>query len=103
LFLTANLRDAWRDAPLDVVLEAWPAPLSGDDFVARADSEQPVRQPHRASRKLCRQEWPCIEIAVTLDMPRHRAFVETLRSWSTEDMDNSCRREEGCCISAMRA
>jgi hypothetical protein len=29
-----------------------------------------VGQPHRASRKLCRQERPRIEIAVAFDMPR---------------------------------
>ena len=51
LLFRTDLSDARRDTPLDVVLEAGPRPLAGDDFVARTDAEQPVGQPHRPARE----------------------------------------------------
>ena len=61
---------ARRDASLDVVLEARPAALAGDDLVARPDAEQPVRQRHRPAAERGRQKRPGVEVAVALHAPR---------------------------------
>ena len=62
--LAADLRDARRDAALDVVLQAGPAAAAVDHLVARPQPEQPVRQHHRAPAKLRREKRAGVEVAV---------------------------------------
>ena len=70
LLLRADRGDARRDAALDVVLEARPLAVAGDDLVARPDAEQPVRQRHRPARERRRHERAGVEAAVALDAAR---------------------------------
>ena len=51
LRLRAQRVDARREAPLDVVLEARPAPFAGDCLVAGPDPEEAVREGHGPARE----------------------------------------------------
>ena len=69
----ADFADAGRDAALDVVLQARPRPLSGDDLVTRPDAEQAVRERHGPAGQACRQERSREEVGrALLDPPRHQ-------------------------------
>ena len=59
-----DLADAGGDAPLDVVLEAGPAPLAVDRLVAGSNTEQPMGQTARPAREGCRQKRTRIDVAV---------------------------------------
>ena len=70
LVLRTQRVHARGDAALDVVLEARPPALAGDDFVARPDPEQPVRERHGLAREGRGQERSRIEAAVALHAAR---------------------------------
>ena len=92
--------DAWRDAALDVVLEARPLAVAGNHLVARSDAEQPVRQPHRPARERRRHERTGVIRCRRARRCARRARAETPRSSSAADTDSSCRRAAGRCSAA---
>ena len=71
LLLRTDRGDAWRQAAFDVVLEARPLAVAGNHFVARANPEQPMRQPHRPAGERRRHERAGIVGAVALDVSGH--------------------------------
>jgi hypothetical protein len=62
--------DAGRQTSFDVVLQARPLALAGDDLVARAHAEQLVRERHGLPGEVRRQEGTSVKAAVPLDAPR---------------------------------
>ena len=65
-------RDAGREAPFDVVLQARPIAPAVDHFVARPNPEQPVRQGHRPARDRGGHEGAGVDVAIARDLARHQ-------------------------------
>src|SRR5439155_19836754 len=62
--------DARRDAPLDVVFQAWAPAFTCNHLVARSDPEQTMRQRHGFAREGRGKKRPGVKAAVALDTPR---------------------------------